>query len=235
MFLLSLPPDAKEVPLTGNIEPAQSLEWVRDSLKELIADYPEVEVFNKLRDMNTASGIAISRAVKDADNKLAKVQAGHDQQLVKALQMGVAMAGWRFGEAGAGDRWTEKGKAREKFRGFGLGSYDAGDLDFALELRPIEVISEDEKADSRSKKYRAISDAKTAGIPDRMAYLEAGYSEAEVDEIEAENAKREEEAMTRALTARRTALEADAQKGLPPAPKAGEPGDEDAIDADLEA
>lgn len=231
VFILSLPPDASKVDLSGDIDPAATLEWIRETLKELEADYPENAAFSKLREMTQASGIAIGRAVRDAQAKLDKVQQSHDQQLVKALQMAVAIAGWRVSEAP--ERWTAGGAAREKFRPFGLKSYEAGDLDFALALRPIEPISDVEEAQGRATKYGAISAGKSAGLPDRMVYLEAGYSEAEVDEIEKHGEEAEEKALKRALELRRKAIDDEQRKTLPPGTTPPEPGFEDAIDADV--
>lgn len=228
VFLLALPADAREVMLSGNLEPAQALDFIRDQLKELEADYPELTAFTRMREMSTASGIAIARAVRDAQGKLDKVQASHDQQLVKALQMAVAIGGWRYNQ---GDPNWVRTPARDKFAPFGLESYQNGDLDCALQLRPIEPVSEMEQHQARQIKYAAISGGKAAGLPDRMIYLEAGYSETEVDEILEEIDEAEVRGLQKALEMRRRAMPLE----LGPGEEEEEPAeDEDVLDAESE-
>lgn len=201
-FLMALPAGASGLPLAGNIEPEQAIPFIDRMLTELEADNPELSAWAKLRDMNGVSGVAIERALGDTVGRLYRTQAAYDQQLVKALQMATAIGGWRFA---MGDTWQPT-TAREKFAPFGLESYAAGELDFMLLPRPLTPPTETERFEAKSTKYKAIADAKAAGIPFKDALLEAGYSEDDADRYAKEAEEKDARASQAVLNARASNL-----------------------------
>lgn len=202
VFLIALPAGASGIPLAGNIEPEQAIPFIDHMLTELEADYPQLSAWAKLREMSSVSGIAIERALGDTAGRVYRMQAAYDQQLVKALQMAVAIGGWRLR---MGETWKPT-VARQKFAPFNLESYAAGDLDFMLLPRPLTPPTETERFEAKSTKYKAIADAKAAGIPFKDALLEAGYSEDDADRYAKEAEEKDARASQAVLNARASNL-----------------------------
>lgn len=210
-FLTTLPPGTTNVPLFGNLEPEAVIPFVERALAELEADYPELSAFTKLREMSNASGIAIARALGDTESRLARVQSSYDQQVVKAFQMAVAIGGWRS-RSGAGG-WRDRTAARKYFAPFDLASYAAGDLNFALELRPLIVPTAEEETAASVADLNRIALEVDLGLtsPQRELMRRYNLDEAEAqkmfDEIAAENARaRPVDALGDAATARAQAV-----------------------------
>ena len=200
-FILALPAGATGLPLSGNIEPEQSIAFIDRMLAELEADNPELNAFAKLREMSSVSGVAIERALGDTVGRVRRAQAAYDQQVVKAFQMAVAIGGWRY-NLGSWERTT----ATEKFAPFGLDSYDRGELDFMLLEREFVKPTQNERFEAANLKYASISAATAAGLPLKAALVEAGYSEEDADEIVMEEEQKDARAMNSLLAARTSAL-----------------------------
>lgn len=211
VFLMALPAGASGLPLAGNIEPEQALGFIDRMLTELEADNPELSAWAKLREMTGVSGVAIERALGDTVGRLYRTQAAYDQQLVKAIQMAVAIGGWRLS---MGDTWQSTA-ARDKFAPFGLDSYAAGELDFMLLPRPLTPPTSGERYEAATQKYASIMAAVSAGLPLQTALVEAGYSDEEAEEIVAADEEKDARAMQSLLAARAGGLR---PLGLPPAP-----------------
>lgn len=193
VFLLELPEGTTGVPLFGSIDPWQSVNMIDRLIAEIENDNPELSAWTEIRKMSQVSGVAIERALGDTQGRLYRAQATYDQQVVKALQMSVAIAGWRAGSK----VWGPLTEAQKKFLPFSLKSYDAGDLDLSLLPRPLAPPSADEVYASRSAKYDAMNKGKLAGLPTRDVLTENDYSEEDADRIAGE----QEQAATRQITA----------------------------------
>lgn len=214
VFLLSLPEGSSPVPLFGNLEPEQVIPFIDRMLTEMEADNPELNAWAKLREMTGVSGVAIERALGDTVPRVYRTQAAYDQQIVKAFQMATAIGGMRLSLGGT---WADTA-ARRKFTGFGLDSYERGDLDFMILPRPLSPPTENERFEAQTLKYASISAAVAAGLPLKDALLEAGYSEDEAERIAKEDAEKDAAAEAAARAARAGNMRPLGTPPVPPAP-----------------
>ncbi len=97
---------------------------------------PEVTFYEQLRGMTQLTGPAAARLLGDVEHRVRSISSGYDRQLTKLLQMGVAMAGWRYQEGDEG--WADRNGEQKKFANFNLDSYDSGDLN--LDIMPRELV-----------------------------------------------------------------------------------------------
>lgn len=88
---------------------------------EIERDLPELSL-HRLRDGGNVTAPGIRAAYNDASARLQRLQGNYDAGMIKAHQMTVAIGGMRG--------YTD-------FEGFGLDSYERGDLDHSIAVRPI--------------------------------------------------------------------------------------------------
>ena len=127
---------------------SDALLYIESLIGEIEHDHPELTFYSQLRDMSQVTGPAASRLMGDVQALLADAQATYDQQLIKAIQMAVAIGGWRLQERA----WTFGTRQQQAFAGFNLDSYKAGDLDFMIDERELLPLTELEKMEIESKK-----------------------------------------------------------------------------------
>jgi hypothetical protein len=123
-------------------------------------------MYEELRTMTQITGPAASRLLGDVEKRLRTTAAGYDRNLVRLLQMGVAIAGWRV-QTGA---WP-KDSRRDKFLPFNLKSYDEDKLEIAILPRELVETTADER-------YKLLIMKKTAlpSIPEAVLAAEGGYA-----------------------------------------------------------
>jgi hypothetical protein len=147
-----------------------ALAHVGGILKELERDYPELQM-----DIWSASGDTSGRALRVArqrtESKAQKRRPNYDDGLVRAQQMAIAVGGYR---------------GYDPYRGFGLESYAAGDLDHSIGKRP--VFASDPLDDLEYEKifWEAANAAKLAGgMPALLKFLRGhGWSNEETAAIQ---------------------------------------------------
>lgn len=122
------------------------LTGVKDRLEQMITeiehDHPELTFYNQLREMSQVTGPAAQRLMGDVQSLVVDAQANYDQQMIKALQMAVAIGGWRLSQ---GDWGPSPNTQQEAYRGFDLDSYRRGDLDFTIDERPLIPLTKEEQ------------------------------------------------------------------------------------------
>ena len=123
----------------GNVSAVQlpegeALNYMTNLLEEIENDHPELNMYNRLREMSTVTGPAAASLIGDAASYIQDARANYDTQSVKLFQMAVAIAGWRVNTGAWGRNLTRQ---QEAFRPFSLESYAAGDLDFEIMPRPL--------------------------------------------------------------------------------------------------
>lgn len=165
--------------LGGNLDVGQALLYVQELLKEIEHDLPELGMYQELRSMSALTGPAASRLLGDVQAKVCSAASQYDQATKQALQMTVAIAGWRLGR---GD-WKRKDRQQVNFKGFDLTSYEAGDLDIEIQPRPLVPIVETERWDAEQKRAQALTTYVNAGIPVEVAMPWVGFSEEDVKSI----------------------------------------------------
>jgi hypothetical protein len=125
-----------------------AIPYMEKLIQEIEHDHPELTFYSQLRDMSQVTGPAASRLMGDVQALLSDAQATYDQQMIKAIQMAVAIGGWRLQQ---GD-WTFRTRQQQAFAGFNLDSYKAGDLDFSIDERDLLPLTELEKMEIEGKK-----------------------------------------------------------------------------------
>lgn len=116
------PKDSDLKSLAPQIDVAGIATNIQNLLQELERDMPELAM-HRLRDLGGGmSGIAIRNMFTDASGRLIEAMGNLDDGLIRALQMGVSIGGFR---------------GYDGFTGFDLNSYDRGDLDFYIKERPL--------------------------------------------------------------------------------------------------
>lgn len=149
---LPLGGDVKAV--VPQVDIASALNNITSQLDELEKDLPELILY-KLAEMNISpSGVAMRQFIEPAVNNVASTMGVYDDGLRRACQMAMTIGG---------------AQGYKDFEGFGLRSFERGDLEFTL--RPRDVIY-DEPTKEKRLDFLAAS-----GAPQSAIWGELGYSE----------------------------------------------------------
>ena len=161
------PKDATLTPFVTDLDLEDSLAHLNGVLEELERDFPELS-----SDIHTASGDASGRALRVARQRVvAKViqrRANYDAGLVQAMQMAIAIGGWR---------------EYEGYDGFNLDSYAKGDLSFSVADRPVFENDPLDDSEISAAFWTAATAAKGAGVPLESYLREAGWSDERIKEL----------------------------------------------------
>lgn len=173
-LLLKGPAGTTWVPLTGSLDPEKAIPHMDRLLTEIEHDFPELSMYQKLREMSEVTGPGAARMMGDVYSRVLEVSGNYDQQSIKLFQMATAIAGFRLREGREG--WAQKTDQRMKFAPFSLESYSSGELDMAIMPRPLIPMTEDDTITATGKR---LDNAKKAqGIFDDDRVLEvAGISD----------------------------------------------------------
>jgi hypothetical protein len=120
--------------------------------------------------MSQVTGPAAARLMGDVGGNVWEAAANYDAASIKLFQMAVAISGWRVQN---GD-WGTPSRQQEKFRPFNLESYQRGDLDLSITVRPlIPVTALEQVAIDRQKLLleadRAAFGGDTSAIAQRLS------------------------------------------------------------------
>jgi hypothetical protein len=131
---------------------------------------PEVVFYDKLREMTQTTGPSIQGLLGDVGAKVRAISAGYDRQLIKLLQMSVAIAGWRVREGDWDGTQLDAGlsEAQQKFAPFNFESWAAGDL--KLNVMPRSLVPK-----AVVDRLTELQMKKLLGVPDEQLLIEAGY------------------------------------------------------------
>lgn len=119
--------------VSGTGDLAESRQYLLDKKEAFKDKFPEYTLYKQLRQMSQVTGPAAEMLLGDSKQKVVEIRGDADRQTKKLAQMCVAIAGWRLSQRKGG--WARRTPAQQKFAPFGLGSYDAGDLDFNIGKR----------------------------------------------------------------------------------------------------
>lgn len=182
-------PAAKAMPLVASLQLSDALAVLKDQVEEIERDFPELR-FDRMRSEGSfPSGEALRIARQPTQTKIEDRRATYDADLVKAHMMALAIGGHHYRE--------DRDPRLEAFAPFSLDSYRDGALDHSIGERPVFAVDPALQDAERMAKYAAIEVGIRAGLPKRRVWLEAGYSEADVAEMEAEAEADAEAAMER--------------------------------------
>lgn len=136
---------------TLQMDAGETINHIDHMLAEIERDHPELGFFDQMRGMTQITGPAADRMFGDVRVRLREARASYDLQTIKALQMGIAIAGWR---ANRGDWGTTASLPANRlaFLPFGLQSYAAGDLEMAIRDRPLMPATEADEIDDERRR-----------------------------------------------------------------------------------
>jgi hypothetical protein len=160
---------------TLQFDTGATIEHIDHLLAEIERDHPELGMYAKLREMSTVTGPGADRMFGDVAALVNAARAQYDQQTIKLLQMCIAVAGWRAA-SGAWGLPSQLSSQQRAFAGFDLDSYARGDLDMAIQSRPLVMPSpEDElrleqlrNSIDADRQMRATADGTPAGVAGRL-------------------------------------------------------------------
>lgn len=202
---------------TVDVSLSQSLEVSKDLKAGVEKRIPEVTVFEKLREMTQITGPAAEALFGDVSPKYRAIASHYDRQLVKLLQMGIAIGGWRLNRGDwNGTRTVDElgqpipglTERQERFRSFNLGSFGQGNLPLNIMPRELFPATPKEKMDLLEQKRRVLP-----FMTDLAAGIEAGHDEDEIQQwIDAHEAQVAKER----AQSQQQAVELAQVKGSPP-------------------
>lgn len=176
--------NAKAQALVAPLDIEQTSNHIQTVLKDIERDYPEltIDLRNYEQDI---SGRALRIHRQPVEDRVKERRAGYDHALVRAFQMALAIGGMR---------------GYDGYSGFGLDSYQAGDLDMRIADRPVFTQDSEDEMMVLKSFYEAATAAANAGDGVPLAlFLEKhgsawGWTRADVQKLWGTGeARREEE------------------------------------------
>lgn len=140
--------------LVGTLDPQTIVPIIEKMMNEIERDYPEITMYEKLRDQNIVTAPGAARLMGDVARKMARPAANYDKANEKLIQMGAAVGGYR---ANNGDWGSELTPQQRKFLPFDLSSYNKGDLDLTILERELTPQTSREEADEMMVRASAIA------------------------------------------------------------------------------
>lgn len=179
MPILYGPLGATATPLVMPLDIAGTNARIESLQAKLRRDYPELDA-DLATDAGDASGRALRVKRQRAEVKVNLRRATYDDALVRAQQMGIAIAGFRH---------------LPGFQGFSLDSFAAGQLDHQIAGRPVFAISTADEIEESQAFWTAAAQAKTAGYPLELYLRDAGWSEERIAAYQQGAAERQAQAL----------------------------------------
>lgn len=171
--ILHLPTDSDIKALVANLDIGGTLEALNKTLEEIERTVPELDI-EQAKDLGNVSGVAVRNMFAGAVGIIEDFRGNYDDGLVRALQMAVAIAGYR---------------GYENMAGYSLDSYERGDLDFYVKERSI---FDDGISEEKHLEILSTVSADTPAIA-RLKLKMLGYADDVIDEVLAEMATAKEQ------------------------------------------
>jgi hypothetical protein len=174
--------DGKTETLVGTLDPQTIVPIMEKLIAEIEKDYPEITMYEKLRDQNIVTSPGAQKLTGDVARKMSRPAANYDAGNTKLVQMGSAIGGMR---ANNGDWGSSLSPQQQKFLPFDLSSYNKGELDFTILERDLAPPSTKEIADEMSVRANAVS-AVADAVPAAEKLRMLGKREDEIPKLLAE-------------------------------------------------
>ena len=156
------PEGSQPYPMVAPIDIAAARANIDKLLEELEADLPELAL-RRLREGGQLTAPGVRAGYSDATDRITEARGNYDEGLIRAHKMGISIGGFR---------------GYDGFKGYDLGSFDAGDLDHYIVER---AVIEDQL--SVQEKLAALE---ASGAPQSAIWAEMGYSEDTIRKWQAE-------------------------------------------------
>lgn len=188
--------------LVGTLDPQTIIPLIEKMIVEIEADYPEITMYEKLREQNIVTAPGAERLMGDVARKMSRPAANYDKGNEKLIQMGAAIGGFRANRGDWGGNLTPQ---QRKFLPFDLLSYNRGELDLTILERELTPQTSREEADEmmvRASAVAAVADAVPSEEKLRMLGKREDEIPALVSKLEAERKAKAEEAIRTAQATR---------------------------------
>lgn len=169
-----LPGNADLKTLVPPLNYSAFIDAIRDQMKEIEQDLPELAYF-RMRDLATTSGAHAQVLLTDAIARASEARGNAETALIQAQTMALTIGE----KAGA---FAES-----------VGTFEGGDFEHTFAEREIIPLGEAER-------LKNIDSRRTLGISKRQALIEAGYSTAKIDEMAVESESDTADALDNART-----------------------------------
>lgn len=191
------PQGASAQALVAPLDIAAAGQYISSILAEIERDYPELQM-----DIWSAGGNATGRALRVArqrvTTKVSERRAIYDDSLARAQMMAVSIGGFR---------------GYEGFGGFGLDSYEKGDLDHSIGERPIFEVDPLDDIETEAAFWQAANAAIKAGMPLVTFLKRQGWAGDDIKELENSEEYKARMQSIKLSTMMAGGLEADEQEG----------------------
>lgn len=163
------PAGSSATPMVAPLDISAALANIKSIIQKIERDYPELSesLENQAGDI---SGRALRINRQPVISKINDRRPNYDNPLVRAQQMAVAIGGYRGYDP--------------TFRGFGLDSFHAGDLDHSIGDRPAFDKDPLDDLEVETAFWQAANQAKAAGIPLTVFLRRQGWADDKIAEIE---------------------------------------------------
>ena len=155
--------------LLTNLNVADTSEYIKDILKQIERDYPELG-----EDVNNIQGDISGRALRlhrePIEDKVNQRRASYDDGIVHALQMAVSIGAFRSYPA---------------FTAFSLDSFDQGNLDFSIGERDVFAKDKADDLEYEEQFWTVAGLAKNAGLPIEMFLERNGWTQEDIQKFTA--------------------------------------------------
>lgn len=165
--------------LVGTLDPQTIVPIMEKLIDEIEKDYPEITMYEKLRDQNIVTAPGAARLMGDVDKKTGRPASNYDAGNVHLGQMAMAIGGWR---AQSGDWGSNLTPQQQKFLPFDLTSYNKGELDFTFAKRQLVAPTQREEADELQVRATAVA-AVADVLPLEEKLKKLGYRDEEIPAI----------------------------------------------------
>jgi hypothetical protein len=156
---------------------------IEDGIK---AKLPELEYLREMRNMTQVTGPVTSRGTVDVNHKYQAMASGYDRNLSALIGQAVAVAGFHFNNGDWYGTQLEGNhtEAQQRFKDFGLESYDAGELQLDIVPRDLVPLTTMDRMNILVAKKNAIP---ILDSPEGWKLLagEAGYPEETIEKLSA--------------------------------------------------
>jgi len=161
------PMGATATPLVAPLDIGASSNHIKDLLKNLEQDYPELalDIHNIQGDI---SGRALRINQQPVENKVNERRTNYDDALVHAQQMAIAIGGFRNYPG---------------YDGFNLESYGAGELDHQIGERPVFAKDPLDDLETEKEFWETAKVAKDTGIPIIVFLEEHGWTDEQIAKV----------------------------------------------------
>lgn len=168
-------------PLRGNLDLAAAEERIRSIINEIEHDHPEVVMYQKLREMQQVSGVAVDRLLGDVKGAVLRARAGYDSATERVFKMLITIGGIRANERVGG--WAKQTDEQKKFLPFNVESFERGDMAFDIASRPLMPRTNEEYWQEQDAKFTAIGKGIDAGYPTLYQEAQNGASDEELESL----------------------------------------------------